>query len=54
MRDVAAEDDKTDGERGGKNQADGAPERGPENGGDENGERGDAGVNSVKGGLDEV
>ena len=53
-RNVAANDHHANRERGGQDQADGAPDGGPENGGEQNGHRRKSGVGAVERGLDKI
>ena len=53
-RDVAAHDNETDGEGDGEDEADGSPDECPESGGDEDRERGEAGVTAIDVGLDVI
>ena len=54
LRDVAADDDDADGERGGEDEAGPSPEERPEDGHGEEGEGGDAGAGAEEPGFDEV
>ncbi len=54
LRDVAADDDDADGERGGEDEAGPSPEERPEDGHGEEGEGGDAGARAEEPGFDEV